>query len=210
MHTDAKFWDRLADEYSKKPLPNPEATARRMAVVRGLSTPEQVVLDVGCGTGTLLLELAPHITRGEGRDISQAMIAIAQRKAADAGRSHVHFAAAGAQELDQLPDNGFDGIMAFNLLHLVPDAAALSATLFRLLRPGGWFVSQTPCLGGIWLPPYPLILPLLRWVGKAPSVNLLRPAELSQLITTAGFVDLESPEVGGGPTDLFLVARKPS
>ena len=75
--------------------------------------------------------------------------------------------------------------------------------------PGGVFVTSTPCLGGTWLPPYPVMLPVLRWLGKAPHVTLISPDGLTERATRAGFVDVERPDVGCKAPNVFLLARKP-
>ena len=204
----AVFWDRIAEDYAKKPLPKPEATARKLDVTRALLRPEHRLLDLGCGTGTILLELAPSVAVAEGLDVSPAMIAIAQRKAQ--GVPNVSFQAAPAGTLDELPDASYDVVCAYNLLHLVPDPAALARAVHRVLKPGGAFVSSTVCLGGVWFPPYGLILPLLRWVGKAPAVTMLSADELNTLLVQAGFVDLQTPDVGKIAPSVFLTARKAS
>jgi SAM-dependent methyltransferase len=210
VEPDPRFWDKIADSYSKKPFPDPAATARRMETVRGLCRPHSAILDVGCGTGTLLLSLAPHIGSGEGVDLSPAMIAIAQAKATEAGVRHVAFRAAPAGGLEDVADRRFDGVMAFNVLHLVPDPATLVQAAFRVLAPGGWFVSTTACLGGIWLPPYPLMLPVLQWIGKAPPVVLLDRAGLVSIVEQAGFSPVQVVDVGASSQNVFVVAKKPA
>lgn len=209
MDADARFWDRLAEGYAKKPLPNPAATARKLAITRELLRPEMRLLDLGCGTGTILLDLAPAVAEAHGVDVSPAMIAIAERKAAAAGATNVRFRAAPAGTLEDVPDASYDCVCAYNLIHLVPDPPALLRAVHRILPAGGAFVSATACLGGTWFPPYALLLPVLRWIGTAPSVTLFSASELRAMLTTAGFVDIDAPDVGNTAPAVFLVARKP-
>ena len=209
MDADARFWDRIAEDYAKKPLPKPEATARKLAITRSLLRPDHHLLDLGCGTGTIVLELAPFVAEAEGVDVSSTMISIAQGKAEAAGAANVRFRAAPAGTLTEVPDATYDCVCAYNLIHLVPDPGALVRAVHRVLKPGGAFVSSTACLGGIWLPPYALILPLMRWLGKAPAVTLLTADGLRALLEGAGFVAVEAPDVGDTAPGLFLTARKP-
>ena len=53
--------------------------------------PDDVVLDLGTGTGAIALALAPRAKRVVGRDISEGMLAQAREKAADAGIENVAF-----------------------------------------------------------------------------------------------------------------------
>jgi SAM-dependent methyltransferase len=206
---DARFWDAIAEDYARRPLPNPEATARKLAVVRAMLRPTDRLLDLGCGTGTILLELAPHVAEAHGVDLSPGMIAIATRKAAAAGIENVRFRAQAASGLDDMADATWDHVCAFNLLHLVDDPAALVRSIFRVLRPGGHFSSATACMGGRWFPPYFLVLPVMRLLGKAPPVTMLTLAELRAALTDAGFEAIDAPEVGAAADHVFLTARKP-
>ncbi|QDU36392.1 putative methyltransferase [Maioricimonas rarisocia] len=49
------------------------------------------VIDVGCGTGSLLCEVAPTIQAGIGLDVSREMLAVAGQKAIAAGRTNLEF-----------------------------------------------------------------------------------------------------------------------
>lgn len=207
---DVHFWDALAESYAKRPLPNPAATARKLDLTRELLRPTDTLLDLGCGTGTILLQLAPHVAQAHGVDLSPGMVAIADRKAAAAGATNVTFRAQAAASLDDVADATYDHVCAFNLLHLVEDPAALARSVFRVLRPGGSFVSATACMGGRWLPPYFLILPVMRFVGKAPPVTMLTADQVRGLLADAGFDQIRAPEVGAAADHLFLIARKPA
>ena len=49
----AAFWNKLAEKYARQPVANPAAFERKIAATQSLMTPDDVVLDVGCGTGSL-------------------------------------------------------------------------------------------------------------------------------------------------------------
>jgi ubiquinone/menaquinone biosynthesis C-methylase UbiE len=97
------------------------------------------VLDVGCGTGTLLLQLATRVrdARIAGVDADPAMLRQAEEKAAAAGIS-VELAPAWA---DALPfsDGSFDVVLSSLFFHhLQPqDKRRSFHEVRRVLRPGG-------------------------------------------------------------------------
>ncbi|MCK8499413.1 MULTISPECIES: class I SAM-dependent methyltransferase [Myxococcus] len=208
-HPNARFWDAIAERYAKKPLPNPAATARKLALSRDRLRPTDRLLDVGCGTGSIVLELAPHVAEAHGVDISRNMIAIAHRKAAAAGTANVVFHAQPAGTLDAFTDAQFDCVCAYNLLHLLDDPAALLHAMYRVTVPGGTLVTSTACLGGPLGPMFGGLLAVMRWLGKAPRVTVLRRDELRAAVADAGFVDIETPDVGDSAQNVFLMARKP-
>lgn len=205
---DARFWDAMAERYAKKPLPDPAATARKLDIIKGLLRPTDRLLDVGCGTGTIALELAPHVAEAHGVDLSTGMIAIAERKAADAEVGNATFHVRPAGTLETFADAQFDLVCAFNLLHLVADPAALARAIYRVTAPGGAFVSSTPCLGG-WFPPWGLLLPALHLIGKAPPVTRFTAAQLHATLAEAGFTAVQAHDVGGSARDVFVTARRP-
>ena len=76
----AAFWDRIARKYAADPiadLAGYEATLRR---VQDFLSPAYDVLELGCGTGTTALRLAPFTWQMLATDVSAEMIAIAQEK----------------------------------------------------------------------------------------------------------------------------------
>lgn len=207
---DAEFWNRMAERYARQPVANPDAFERKIEVTRALITPRSVVLDVGCGTGSLALRLAPGAAAVHGLDFSSEMIRIANDKARAQQIGNVRFHAGPFDDsFDAFADGELDGVCAYSLLHLLADRAAALQRIHRLLKPGGFFVSSTVCLGESRIPFRPL-LGVMRWLGKAPSVvSLLSRRDVVDDIRRAGFVELSQPEVGAGRMIGFVVATKP-
>lgn len=108
----------------------------------------------------------------------------------------------------ELGDASLRGICAYSLLHLTHDLPATLRRIFRLLAPGGFFVSSTVCLGESWVP-YGAILGVMRALGKAPMVKILSKLMLEDEVQRAGFVDIVQPDVGAKPNIAFMVAAKP-
>ena len=209
MTADATFWNDLAERYAAKPLDDPEAFERKIAHTKARMAPDQVVLDIGCGTGSLVLRLADGAREVHGLDLSSEMVRIANGKAAADGVDNVTFHVGPFDDsFDAFEDGSLDGICAYSILHLVPDRDEALARIFRLLRPGGFFVSSTVCLGGSWVP-YGLVLPVMRWLGKAPMVKIFSGAELEESVRRAGFVDVTRPDVGAQKVVAFMLATKP-
>lgn len=207
LSRDLKFWDSIAESYAKKPIENVPAYERKLVITKARLRPEHRVLDIGCGTGSLALELAPHVAHVDAVDVSSAMVGIARGKADKAGTENVTFHV-GTLEEQSFDDAQYDVVCAYNILHLVPDRAGTLQRVRRLLKPGGFFVSSTVCLGGTWFPPYPLILPMMRWVGKAPSVQFVSASAMTEEVREAGFENVTSHEVGAGKMTLFLTADR--
>jgi hypothetical protein len=77
----------------------------------------------------------------------------------------------------------------------------------ELLKPGGLFISVTPCLGerkGF----LSIFLFLLSKTGLVPYLNLLRSSELRDLVVGGGFRIVETEESDQTPPTYFIVAKK--
>ena len=111
----------------------------RLALDRAAPAPGERVLDVGCGCGATSLELALRVGEGGavlGVDVSEPMLALARRRADEAGAKSLRFERADAQTF-AFELGAFDvavsrfGVMFFS------DPVAAFANLRRALRPGG-------------------------------------------------------------------------
>ncbi len=204
--TNPDFWNRQAARYSKKPIADEEAYAETLRRVRTHLKPEQRALELGCGTGTTALRLADATGSYRATDISEAMIRIAQEKAIAQGRSNLQFER-GTLEDQLTRGETFDVVLAFNLLHLLPDHSKQLQHVSALLKPGGLFISKTPCLGDRSAL-LRLLIPALRAVGQAPYVSFVTEQQLSANLANAGFEMLETGYYPVETRSLFVVARK--
>jgi ubiquinone/menaquinone biosynthesis C-methylase UbiE len=206
----ALFWDRIANKYAADPIADMagyEATLRR---VQSLLCVDQDVLEIGCGTGSTALRLAPLTRSLLATDVSTRMIAIAHEKLAAQPVSHLSFAVADA-DAPGFGQGEYDVALAFNVLHLVSDLDQTLAMAAQALRPGGLLISKTPCVAEMNpLIPY-VALPLMRAIGKAPHVLCFKQDAMLSAITRHG-MEIVSIERHGtlGKKDIrvFIVARK--
>lgn len=202
MSREAAFWDRMAPRYARMKLADPEAYEATLARVRARLSPADRVLEIGCGTGATAVRLAPEVAGYTATDLSPGMIAIARaRPEAALPQLSFHVAGADAQA------GPFDAVLAFNLVHLLPDLPAALVRLRDGLRPGGLFISKTPCLAEL-SPLLRMVVPALRLVGLAPRVAWLRRAALEAQIAAAGFEIVETADLPARRAQRFVVARR--
>jgi ubiquinone/menaquinone biosynthesis C-methylase UbiE len=205
---DTRFWDGAARKYAAQPLADSAAYERTLQRTRHYLKTTDTVVEFGCGTGTTALKLASAVARMVASDISPEMIAIGREKAQTDGKANVEFTVA-TPEAAPWNDAEFDVVLAFNLLHLISARQSALANVHRVLKPGGLFISKTPCLADA-NPIFRLVVPVMQFVGKAPYVAFVSANELEREITAAGFEIIERARHGSRAKDPrpFLVARR--
>ena len=178
------FWDSHG-EFRPLHLLNP-VRARFIAERSALAGSR--VLDVGCGGGLLAEALARAGARVTAIDLAPGMIEVARLHAAESSLA-VDYRLAAAEELAAAEPGGFDVVTCMEVLEHVPDPAAMTATLARLLPPGGaLFVSTVnrnlrSFLLAIVGAEYLLgLIPR----GTHEYERLIRPAELARWARAAG------------------------
>ncbi len=211
MHTtfspnhSVSFWDKIAPKYAKKPIKDPTAYAAKLEAVRAVLKPTDTVLELGCGTGTTAVKLAPGVANYTGSDVSPAMIRIADDKRIASNARNLHFAVADAAA--RAPGAPFDVILSFSMLHLVEDLPKVLRLVHGQLTPGGCFVSKTVCLGDA----NAFIRGMVRtlgFVGIAPPVAYLSREDLLTVLDQAGFRVEICRYLGKGQLNPFIVARR--
>ncbi len=202
----AAFWDKLADKYSKKPVKDMENYNRTLDCTRKHLSATDEILEVGCGTGTTALLLAPIVKQITASDISSRMVEIAKEKAVTQKVENVRFVHATLFDED-LEKGSFDVVMGFNFLHLLEDIPDALRRLNELLKPGGLFISKTVCLAEqsrLWS----VLLAIMRPLGFAPYVQCLKVTELEDIITSTDFAIIEAGFYPPSPPSRYVVARK--
>jgi 2-polyprenyl-3-methyl-5-hydroxy-6-metoxy-1,4-benzoquinol methylase len=100
------------------------------------------VLDVGCGSGRALIELAEAFPRSRfaGYDLSQEAIARARAEVRARGLNNVTFEVRDVAELDE--PGRYDFITAFDAIHDQANPSRVLAGICRALRPDGVLLMQ--------------------------------------------------------------------
>jgi SAM-dependent methyltransferase len=202
----SSFWDGVARRYAAMPVRDQASYEATLERVRAHLKPTDRVLELGCGTGSTALRLAPFVAHYTATDYAAEMIAIAREKQAQGDVKNLDFVVGQVAE-GTMPGGQFDAILAFNVLHLLPDRDNAFADLSGRLHAGGLFISKTPCLGGIYRVLQPVIA-IMRLLGKAPRLAFLTPGSLEHEITKAGFEIRERGNYPARPTSRFIVASK--
>ena len=207
MGTPNRFWDRIADRYSRSPIKDEGAYQKKLDVTRRYFTQDSEVLELGCGTGGTAILHAPNVKHYRATDISKRMIEIAEGRKSSGDAENVTFEQASLEDIDVVEES-LDAVLAMSLLHLIEDKEAALGKVHGMLKPGGVFVSSTACLGDHmkW---FRLIAPIGRFFGVFPLVRVFTQQELKDSMVSAGFeIDYEwRPGKGAA---VFMVARKPA
>ena len=205
MTNSAKVWDRFAKGYAKKPISNLAAYHKKLEITRGYLRPDTTIVEFGCGTGSTAFEHAPYVRSILATDVSRKMLEIAREKARTASLENVEFQQTALEDL-QVADESVDVVLALSLLHLLEDRDAAIAKIFRMLKPGGVFVSNTVCIGDS-LPALRMLAPLGRWPGVLPLLKFFTREDLRAALVAAGFTIEHDWQPDGGRA-VFIVARK--
>jgi SAM-dependent methyltransferase len=117
------------------------------------------LLDVGCGPGSITIDLAGVVAPGEvvGIDAAEAPLAEARVAAAEAGQENVTFRVADGMALP-CDDDSFDVVHAHQVLQHVPDPVGMLREMRRVARPGGIVAARDSVYSAFtWYPDAPAL-----------------------------------------------------
>ena len=146
MNRSIAFWDKIAERYSKQPIADEASYQKKLQVTQEYFKPEMEVLEFGCGTGSTAIIHASFVRHIRAIDFSAKMLDIARQKAEAAGIENISFEQSTIEDVD-VSDSTLDVVLGLSILHLLEDREAAIAKVFKMLKPGGLFVSSTTCLG---------------------------------------------------------------
>ena len=177
--------------------------------------PGDQVLDLGCGTGALAVQLALDDCQVKGVDISPAMLSEARRRVREAGLDdEVSLKEVGAVGLDAaFEDNSLDAVVStFVFSELLDEEIAYAlAECLRILRPGGQLliadeVLPDSALGRVGT--FLLRLPFAVIAFVLTQNTTHRVAELRERIEQAGFQIVSITDYLAGTLQLFVAVKE--
>lgn len=170
--------------------------------------PEDVVLEIGCGTGRIGAAMAPQCRRWIGCDVSSNMVRLGRR--ALAGHANVEFVEISGYDLAPIPDRSVDLVYCVVVfMHLDEwDRHAYVLESARVLKPGGRLLVNNInlCAPDGWK-----LFEAHRQISpgkRMPHISKTStPAELQTFLARAGFTDIRVDE--SHPVFVTVSGRKP-
>jgi ubiquinone/menaquinone biosynthesis C-methylase UbiE len=154
------------------------------------------VLDVGCGPGTITMDLAELVAPGHvvGIDRSSEVIERAREAAEARALSNLSFEIGDVYHLE-FEDDSFDVVYAHQVLQHLSDPTRALREMRRVLRDGGWLAVRDGDYGEFtWSPPSD---GLTRWMELYHEITRRNDAEadagryLAEWVQAAEFASLE-------------------
>ena len=147
----------------------------------------ETVLDLGSGGGVDVLLSAKRVGSSGfayGLDMTDEMLALANKNKRDSGIENVEFLKGHIEEIP-LPDNSVDVVISNCVINLSADKPKVIQEAFRVLKPGGRFaVSDVVSIGKL---PESLRKDMEAWVGCV--AGALDSEDYTGYLTSAGFGD---------------------
>jgi ubiquinone/menaquinone biosynthesis C-methylase UbiE len=137
--SDSTVFDAKASQELEAVYRTPDVVRQREETISALlPQPGERILDIGCGPGLLIEDIAERVAPAgqvTGVDIAHSMLELARRRCARFGTG-VTIEEANATRLP-FDDAVFDAAVSTQVYEYVPDVAAALTELHRVLKPGG-------------------------------------------------------------------------
>ena len=200
-----EFWDKRSDKYDLN-IRDENFFAPTIEKTKKLLNESDVVLDVGCATGEIGLEIADAVKHVHGIDTSKAMIDKAKCKAEKRKINNVEFDCLDVNT-QSIERESYDKVFAFNVLHLVDNPTEVINRMSELLFESGYDVSETPCLGERgWL--FRVLISVFVKVGMAPPIAGLSYRKMKQMFLDNKFEIIQEEILDDKDKVIWIVAKK--
>ena len=211
MNKAENFWDKASKNYDKTEERFNYIHKKYRENTKIFLKDSDTVLDYGCGTGTASCQFSSLVKDIHAIDISSEMIAISQAKAAHGKIENVNFEQADIFD-GKYSKESYDVILAFNMLHTVPNPQNVVLQINELLKPEGLFISVTPCLRQKMSFFVNLQIQLVRVLCKLGLIPIpirrVTSSEVESILKAGGFQTVESEEIYKDASSYFVVAKK--
>jgi phosphatidylethanolamine/phosphatidyl-N-methylethanolamine N-methyltransferase len=205
MSAASAFWRIHAKRYDRVTLALNRRFTRMVALVADDLVGRERVLEVAAGTGLVTTEIARVARAVVATDLASEMLEVLKGRLSEECIQNVQVQAADATALG-FPDSSFDGVVAANLLHLLPQPSRALCEIHRVLRPGG--VLCVPTFGHGQTSVSGVVSFVLRRAGL-PVATRFTQTTLRQLVVAAGFTVTREVVVPGVLPLLTVAGVKP-
>jgi ubiquinone/menaquinone biosynthesis C-methylase UbiE len=134
--------EKIVDQHTQQAKGYAQLTGsmadQRAAAFRSLigANPDDELLDVACGPGTLSIDLAPHIARATGLDLTAAMLGEAREAQARNDLANIEWIEGDAAAMP-FPDETFSLVVSRAAFHHFSQPQAVLREMARVCKPGG-------------------------------------------------------------------------
>jgi len=208
MDKSEKFWDKQAENYAKDQRDIQLTDNVDFINTLKYLNSNDIVLDYGCGAGIVSNAIADKVKEIQAIDISSKMIEVARRKAGELNIENVNYARATIFD-ERYQRESFNVILAFRILHMLEDIQLVIQRINGLLKPGGWFISVTTCMGEKQKALLSILVFLASKLRILPQhINTFKLSDLEGLLAGENFQIVECESMKDSVPTYYIVARK--
>jgi 2-polyprenyl-3-methyl-5-hydroxy-6-metoxy-1,4-benzoquinol methylase len=200
-----KFWDRTAIYYDKEEKKDELTYLKFIEKAGKYLKVNDIVLDLGCGTGLVCNEIAHNVKMIYAIDISSEMIEIGKNKAFGRKIHNINYVYTTIFD-KRFKRDSLDVIIVFNVLHLLEDSQKAIQRINELLKPGGLIISATPCMGE--KPVLNSLFSIGNKIGITPKIKSFKISGLEHSFLKEKFKIIETDCLKQNSPQYLIIAKK--
>jgi phosphatidylethanolamine/phosphatidyl-N-methylethanolamine N-methyltransferase len=141
-----RFWDKFAKSYDAFMKMAAREYPDLINLILTDLKPDNIVLEIACGTGIISLAVSHKVHQVYATDISQAMIDVATTKAKQEKIQNILFSVQDGYSLN-FEDHKFDVCIIANAFHVMQEPEKVLKEIRRVLKPDGLLIAPGYCHG---------------------------------------------------------------